>query len=110
MTDETKPLALNKADKQAEAWAERQAVQIERAIQIIVSASTTVLAGFLSRVWGSASILLRKELANDLHAMGVLFTTTFSLTAMRMGVEIYKDKPQPNLNKPLFSLRLSAYQ
>lgn len=56
----------------------------ERALLIILGGTVTVLAGFLSQVWGSADIAFRTELARYLRNFGWLFTTSFALPPLRL--------------------------
>lgn len=57
---------------------------VERAILITVGATVTVLAGFLSQVWGSAGVPFRTELAQHLNSFGLLFLACFCLPFLRL--------------------------
>lgn len=56
----------------------------ERALLIIVGATVTVLAWFLSQVWSSAGVPFRTELAQHLVSFGWLFMACFMLPPMRL--------------------------
>ncbi|CAM3269546.1 hypothetical protein JHFBIEKO_4811 [Methylobacterium mesophilicum] len=56
----------------------------ERALLIIIGATVTVLAGFLSQVWGSAGLPFRIELAKSLTSFGWLLTCCFALPPLRL--------------------------
>lgn len=60
----------------------------ERAIQIVSGLLITIIAGFLSQVWSSASIEYRSELANTLVGNGSFFFGMFSLMIIRRALAI----------------------
>jgi hypothetical protein len=84
------PSADEVVKKHGDQWAEAVAGYIERSLLIVLGASVTVVAGFLSQVWSSASVAFRSELATNLKAMGTLFVTAFTLPTMRFAVELYR--------------------
>lgn len=77
------------ASREAVAAAERvhfreTCAYAERVILITVGATVTVLAGFLSQVWGSAGVPFRTDLAQHLNSFGLLFIACFCLPFLRL--------------------------
>jgi hypothetical protein len=65
----------------------RLTAYLERSLLITLGGTVTVLAGFLSQVWGGAGIPFRTELAQMLVVMGTLFTVSFALPGLRTYAE-----------------------
>lgn len=98
----------------ADEWADRVAGYIERALLIAVGATVTIVAGFLSQVWASASVAFRTELATNLKALGTLFVAAFMLPTLRFFVELYRHDDAKRARKAfilwcLFAVLLFGY-
>lgn len=88
-------------------WAETVSGYIERSLLIVVGASVTVVAGFLSQVWSSASVAFRTDLATNLKALGTLFVATFVLPTLRFFVELHRDD-DPKKSRQTFIVWVTA--
>jgi len=75
-------------------WAHTTARYLERSVLILVGLSLTVVAGFLSQVWGTAEPAFRYELARQLYSLGALLIFAVIMIPVRITLELCCiDKP-----------------